>query len=117
MNQRQQYDAYVANWKEKHGSFVKPAIHSMWSDRGEELAEMVSAEFNESGKNSAFYPLGKYLRGQLNSNLVTCKNGKVIEVGADNRGNWIYSEWDSMERCNNLRCPNAVFRMGGAVVV
>lgn len=109
MNQRQQYDAYVANWKEKHGSFVKPAIHSMWSDRGEELAEMVSAEFNESGKNSAFYPLGKYLRGQLNSNLVTCKNGKVIEVGADNRGNWIYSEWDSMEDATTYDAPMPFF--------
>lgn len=109
MNQRQQYVAYVENWKEKHGSFVKPAIHSMWSDRGDELAEMVSAEFNESGKNSAFYPLGKYLMGQFNSNLVTCKNGKVIEVGADNRGNWIYSEWDSMEDATTYDAPMPFF--------
>lgn len=109
MNQRKQYDAYITCWKEKYGDFVKPKIHSMWSDEGESLSLEVESAFAESGKNSAFYPLGKYLRGDFNSNIITCPSGRVIEVGVDTRGNWIYSEWESMEAAMTYDAPMPYF--------
>lgn len=109
MNQRKQYDAYLESWKEKYGQFVKPKIYSMWSDEGEALGAEVNSAFESSGKNSAFYPLGKYLRGDLNSNVITCPSGRVIEVGADFRGNWIYAEWGSMEEAMTYDAPMPFF--------
>lgn len=109
MNQLKQYEAYVEGWKAKHGAFVKPKIHSMWDDEGERLAEEVSSAFKETGRILESFQLGKYLCGNFNSNIVVCPSGKVIEVGADNRGCWIYAEWQSMEDALTYDAPMPFF--------
>ncbi len=109
MNKQKIYDAYVENWHLKHGTFQKPEIHSMWTDKGEELGRLIGDTITVTGKYPAHFRLGKYLRGQYNSNIVETVSGRIIEVGADNRGCHIYVEWESMEDATTYDSPTPFF--------
>ena len=81
---------------------VRPVVFSMWSNEGKNIAGLISDK-------TKTHHTGKCLRPSV---LHLLADGHAVEVGTDNRGNWLYAVYPAMDNAINFKkpmCENVFF--------